>query len=777
MAADNPRPDVAPDGTFILDNPVALPEVLDMLVVGGGPFGTAAAFRAKERGLAALVIDYDDLMKRIRDYAKEKLILPDFGGGDLMQFPEGGPLIQSLQFGPIDKDDMCAEWKGFYRKFNVPAQIGVEMTGLEREGDIWRVTAWNHNTLTDISYRARHVVLAFGRGVPRRLEIPGNVEGLAFGLADATKYVGQPVCVVGGGTSAAEAVIAISNAKSAASDTSAVYWSYRLDKMPKVSRALAEVFFSAFVQNGNVRYLPKSEPVAMIESDGEQYLTVRTTRVPTPDGPMQTTQLEFRKRYCIACIGEEIPKALLEKIGIPLVTGGPTNRERIVVSPLLETRQPNVYLAGDILSPAYFETTSFDADPATFLEVKRRGNIKASLRDGVAVAEVVAQKLEAQKGGAKTLHGSRVELTITQPPPPSPDVSCGRLITVLPSGVDADEYQLKRGGTTTIGRQGADITFKDDATLADIHAAITAETEERYVLVDKGSEQGVFVQPKPDRGVPVEPGMIVRAGRQWLVIGDPAAPRKLMHYDAAGRLQGTHMLQDGANLIGRQSPNITLAADDPSLSRRHLLISVESRGMILKDIGSSNGTLVKVRGSFRLADGDRLLIGRQVLRFDDESRKARPSSVIKIDLSEIFAPGPPPPAPMPAPAPVAQRVAEPPPVVTPQVAADAPKTLAVAIEPTVFFVGVNRQIPCMKNQTIFEVAEKAGVQIKADCHGQGLCGEDPVRVVSGAEFLNPISAKERGTLEDICSKEPGKYRLSCMARVSGPVSVEIVKQQ
>ena len=73
-----------------------LPEVLDLLVVGGGPAGTATAFRARELGLSVLVIDYDDLMKRIRDYAKEKLILAHFGGGDQMQFPAGGPLVAAL---------------------------------------------------------------------------------------------------------------------------------------------------------------------------------------------------------------------------------------------------------------------------------------------------------------------------------------------------------------------------------------------------------------------------------------------------------------------------------------------------------------------------------------------------------------------------------------------------------------------------------------------------------------------------------------------------------
>ncbi len=100
------------DGTLILDDPVELPELLDVLIVGGGPGGTATAFRAKELGLAALVIDFDDLLKRIRDYPKEKFILPTFGGGDKMAFPAGGQCVTRLHFDPIDKDDICANWKG-----------------------------------------------------------------------------------------------------------------------------------------------------------------------------------------------------------------------------------------------------------------------------------------------------------------------------------------------------------------------------------------------------------------------------------------------------------------------------------------------------------------------------------------------------------------------------------------------------------------------------------------------------------------------------------------
>ncbi|HYB93407.1 MAG TPA: FHA domain-containing protein [Vicinamibacterales bacterium] len=785
------------DGRLILAEPVNLPDVLDVLIVGGGPFGTAAAFRAKELGLAALVIDYDDLMKRIRDYAKDKQILPDYGGGDRMQFPKGGPLVAKLHFKPIDKDRMCVEWKALYREHGVPAQVGVELTSLERDGDVWNAVTWNHNLKSEQIFKARHVVLAFGRGVPRRLDIPGDVAGLAFALSDPAMYVGEPVCVIGGGTSAGEAVIAISNAKAAANDSSCVYWSYRGDKMPKVSRALADVFFEAFMGNGNIRYLPSSEPVAMLDDNGRSFLSLRTSRVAVAGKPAETTQLEFSKTFCIACIGEDIPEALLTRIGVPLVAGGPSNKTRPVVTPLLETRQPNVYLAGDILSPAYFETTDFARDPSTFVEVKRRGNIKAAMRDGVLVADVIAQKLagrvkidvqlefEPGDGEAapppvaeprqasiiaasgigpksvmmpaitpKSVAEAASGVAAAPPPPPTaaaPIASCS-LVSILPSGVEANEYPLKPEGATSVGRN-ADVSFPQDQSLSDVHAVITV-TGGKYILQDQGSEAGVLFQSDVERAIDLDRGAVIRAGRQWLVVGDRKRPNAVVHYNEAGQCITQFELKEGTTVIGRQSPDRTIAPEDGSLSRRHLSLTFKGGVVVMKDLGSANGTQVRVTRPMRLRDGDRILLGQQVLEFRDDRKIVKPPTVVSLETN----------AGVPLDA-LQKSVA----AAAPSAGASADTTVGV------FFEGPNQLAPCAPGQTICEAADKAGIALEADCH-QGVCGMDPVKILSGAEQLNAIGGTERSTLEDLCSLEPGPYRLACMARVSGRVKVAVVKQ-
>ena len=95
--------------------------------------------------------------------------------------------------------------------------------------------------------------------------------------------------------------------------------------------------------------------------------------------------LEFPKTQCIACIGEDIPETLLRDLGIEMVSSGQKGKKLCAVTPLLETQQPGVYLIGDLLSQAYFETDDFSASWDTFRQVKHRGNIKAALDGGTVL--------------------------------------------------------------------------------------------------------------------------------------------------------------------------------------------------------------------------------------------------------------------------------------------------------------------------------------------------------------------------------------------------------
>lgn len=66
--------------------------------------------------------------------------------------------------------------------------------------------------------------------------------------------------------------------------------------------------------------------------------------------------------------------------------------------------------------------------------------------------------------------------------------------------------------------------------------------------------------------------------------------------------------------IGRDRGDLTIP-DDPFLSTRHAMIRKEDDQFILQDLGSRNGTFVRLREESELLPGDEMMIGRQVFRF------------------------------------------------------------------------------------------------------------------------------------------------------------------
>ena len=766
------------DGTLVLDQPATLPDVLDVLIVGGGPAGTSTAFRAKELGLSALIIDIDDLLKRIRDYPKDKLILPGFGGGDRMKFPAGGDLVQHLHFDPIDKDDICAAWRGYCRQFSVPVKIGIELTGLEpSEGGGWRALMFNHGTRQPETLLAKHVVLALGRGVPRRFDIPGNTDGVAYRLDDPENYVDGPACIIGGGTSAAEAVIAISHAKISAENQSPIYWSYRGAKMPKVSKALSEAFFEAYLGNGNIRYHPHSEPVAVVTGpDRAEFLSIRIDRKNTEGRPAETVHLEFPKTQCVACIGEDIPEAFLAQLGIDMVVmgAGPAAKKMMLVSPLLETQQPNVYLIGDLLSKAYMETEDFSAAPDTYRQIKHRGNIKSSLRDGVFVAEVIQQRLEGRVHIDVVIRDAEQVPTTGEatPKPDPPGVSSAAtaatvvlpankssgevayLSRVTPAEIEAEQYEIRLDRPTTIGRSECDINFPQDTLLNEHHASISRR-QDGFFLRDDGSRSGTYLKVRPDLPITLGPGGIVRLGQQILSVGEENGGLALTRYDDAGKRVGKYPLSDRTLVFGRsggpKNPDIVLDERDLTLSRFHVSATLRGSVVELEDFNSRNGTFVKVEGERRLVTGDVLCIGAQQLRIaigEDTPQK--------IGSAPAGAPTPP----------MTEEAPE-----TPATA--SPTMEASTAQPHVTFKGQDIAGVIDPSETLLEWGDERDVEMDSECW-IGMCGCDAIRVLEGGEYLNEPDEKEIKTLTRL-GLDPGSCRLACMTKASGPVVVEVMK--
>ena len=89
---------------------------------------------------------------------------------------------------------------------------------------------------------------------------------------------------------------------------------------------------------------------------------------------------------------------------------------------------------------------------------------------------------------------------------------------------------------------------------------------------------------------------------------DVPASRRTCWIVSSGREIALH---DGDNIIGRD-PDATVRLDLPSVSRRHARIVVSSKGAVVEDLGSKNGTFLRksrITGAARLADLDELQVG------------------------------------------------------------------------------------------------------------------------------------------------------------------------
>ena len=59
-------------------------------------------------------------------------------------------------------------------------------------------------------------------------------------------------------------------------------------------------------------------------------------------------------------------------------------------------------------------------------------------------------------------------------------------------------------------------------------------------------------------------------------------------------------------------------------------------------------------------------------------------------------------------------------------------------------------------------------KISGNCGGAGICGKCAVKVISGEKNISKMSKNEENTL----SGKPADFRLSCCAKVSGPIEVK-----
>ncbi len=212
--------------------------------------------------------------------------------------------------------------------------------------------------------------------------------------------------------------------------------------------------------------------------------------------------------------------------------------------------------------------------------------------------------------------------------------SRAKLTLIKGDGLDGVSFTLAGDEHLAGRRDDIPLVFPDDPLLSPLHANFFYRGG-RLIVRDENSVNGVYIRiQRPaklelgDRFLVGEQMLEVRSGRV-----DPAA------YDA--RDDGTYAYaspHDEADVLlvqilrggltglryrarrpvislGREENDIDFP-DDPFISGNHAEVAYERGEITLSDLGSRNGTFLRIRGEHPLQHGDYVFMGQQLLRVE-----------------------------------------------------------------------------------------------------------------------------------------------------------------
>lgn len=176
--------------------------MLDVVIVGGGPAGMAAAIAAKQRGLTYVVLERGVLVNSILRFPTDMIF---FTTSDLLE-------IGGLPFVTPHEKPTRSEALKYYRRVNDTFQLDIHfeepVTGISRRGSGFIVDS-RRKTGEAARYEGANVILATGAyDLPNRLGVPGeDLPHVSHFYKEPHLNYRQHVVIVGGKNSAAEAAL------------------------------------------------------------------------------------------------------------------------------------------------------------------------------------------------------------------------------------------------------------------------------------------------------------------------------------------------------------------------------------------------------------------------------------------------------------------------------------------------------------------------------------------------------------------------------------------
>jgi pSer/pThr/pTyr-binding forkhead associated (FHA) protein len=212
---------------------------------------------------------------------------------------------------------------------------------------------------------------------------------------------------------------------------------------------------------------------------------------------------------------------------------------------------------------------------------------------------------------------------------PDETPSRGSLVLIRPDGSEGDTFPLS-DGSTTLGRETSPM-FQGDTFLSPTHATFAFEGSS-LTVTDEDSLNGVYLRVNRDEPVELPDGAIFRIGQEILRFerltapNDPPGEEYMGSPDPGflGRIRlvvgpdsygNAYCIPPAGMHLGRERGDV-IFPEDGYVSGLHCRLDSQGGKVFLTDVGSSNGTFIRVRGQAPVPSGTLLLMGQQLFRVE-----------------------------------------------------------------------------------------------------------------------------------------------------------------
>jgi len=297
--------------------------MFDLIIIGAGPAGLSAAEAAVREGLSYLVIEQGTIANTIRQYPVGRTM---FSTPNEVEMHEG--TLKPIREKP-SREELLSHYIHFVLDLDLCINTGekvIDVSGNISEGFVVK---------TDLAeYEGTRLLFAIGAmEIPRRLNVPGeDLPKVHHLFVEPYPYVRKDALVVGGGNSAAEAALFLS--EEGAHTTMAIWREDWENRDPKAGAMMHWVRtpLEAEIEAGRLKVVLYKHVDEITETD---------VRLTTETGE----SLTLANDVVFVLVGSDADLTLLRKLGVKTELGKLT--EVPVYDPeTFETNVRGIYVAG-----------------------------------------------------------------------------------------------------------------------------------------------------------------------------------------------------------------------------------------------------------------------------------------------------------------------------------------------------------------------------------------------------------------------------------------------